>query len=36
VKEFLEKEGGLKEVVFVLFSRHDVEVYEKAVEEVFE
>ena len=29
VKEFLEKEDKLDEVMFVLFSKHDYEVYEK-------
>jgi len=35
VKEFLEKEDELEEVVFVLFSRPDLETYEKAAKEIF-
>src|SRR4030042_3206204 len=33
VKEFLEKEDELDEVVFVLFSEHDLKVYVEAAEE---
>ena len=33
VKEFLEKEDKLDEVVFVLFSEHDLKVYVEAAEE---
>lgn len=33
VKDFLEKEGALEEVRFVLFSRDDLQTYEKAWEE---
>jgi O-acetyl-ADP-ribose deacetylase (regulator of RNase III) len=35
VKEFLEKEDRLDEVVFVLFSEHALEVYADKAEEVF-
>ncbi len=35
VKEFLEKEDKLEEVVFVLFSQPDLETYEKAAKEIF-
>jgi len=35
VKEFLEKEGNLDEVVFVLFSEHALEVYADKAKEVF-
>jgi O-acetyl-ADP-ribose deacetylase (regulator of RNase III) len=35
VKEFLEKEDRLNEVVFVLFSEHALEVYADKAEEVF-
>lgn len=35
VKEFVKKEGGLKEVVFVLFSENDLKTYEEAAREVF-
>jgi len=35
VKEFLEKEDRLDEVVFVLFSQHDFRVYEAAAREIF-
>jgi len=34
VKEFLEKEDVLDKVVFVLFTRHDLEVYRKVAEEM--
>jgi len=33
VREFLKSENNLDEVVFVLFSKHDVEIYEKAAKE---
>jgi O-acetyl-ADP-ribose deacetylase (regulator of RNase III) len=35
VKNFLEKEDKLKEVVFVLFSEHDLKIYEDAAKEAF-
>jgi len=35
VKEFLEKEDKLDEVVFVLFTQKDLEIYEKTVKEIF-
>lgn len=35
VKGFLEKEDGLDVVVFVLFSQHDLTIYEEAAEELF-
>jgi O-acetyl-ADP-ribose deacetylase (regulator of RNase III) len=35
VKGFLEKEGKLSEVVFVLFSEHDLKVYMDAAKEIF-
>jgi O-acetyl-ADP-ribose deacetylase (regulator of RNase III) len=35
VKDFLEKEDRLSEVVFVLFSEYDLEVYVNAAKEVF-
>jgi len=35
VKEFLEKEDKLNEVVFVLFSQRDLETYEEAARKVF-
>lgn len=35
VKDFVEKEQGLEEVVFVLFSDHDLEIYVNATQEVF-
>ncbi|RLI05973.1 O-acetyl-ADP-ribose deacetylase [Candidatus Bathyarchaeota archaeon] len=35
VKEFLEKEDKLDEVVFVLFTQSDLETYEKAAKEIF-
>ncbi|MEM0313553.1 MAG: O-acetyl-ADP-ribose deacetylase [Candidatus Bathyarchaeia archaeon] len=34
VKEFLEKEDKLKDVVFVLYTKHDFEVYKHAAEEI--
>jgi len=34
VKEFLEKEDKLDKVVFVLFTRHDLEIYKKAAKEI--
>lgn len=34
MKEFLEKEARLEEVVFVLFSERDLEVYRQAAEEI--
>ncbi|MCS7095642.1 MAG: O-acetyl-ADP-ribose deacetylase [Candidatus Bathyarchaeota archaeon] len=34
VKDFLEKEDKLKEVVFVLYTKHDFEVYKRAAEEI--
>ena len=34
VKEFLEKEDKLDKVVFVLFTRHDLEIYKKAAREI--
>jgi O-acetyl-ADP-ribose deacetylase (regulator of RNase III) len=34
-KDFLEKEDRLDEVIFVLFSEHDLKVYADAVNEVF-
>lgn len=36
VKSFLEEHDGLDKVVFVCFGRHDYQVYQKAVQEVFE
>ncbi len=35
VKEFLEEEGRLEEVVFVLFTKPDLEIYEESAREVF-
>jgi O-acetyl-ADP-ribose deacetylase (regulator of RNase III) len=35
VKEFLEQEDRLEEVVFILFSQFDLETYEKAAKELF-
>ncbi|MEM2911949.1 MAG: O-acetyl-ADP-ribose deacetylase [Candidatus Bathyarchaeia archaeon] len=35
VKEFLEKEDKLEEVILVLFTRNDFEIYKKTVKEVF-
>ena len=35
VKDFVEKEQGLNEVVFVLFSDHDLAIYLHAAQEVF-
>lgn len=35
VKEFLEKEDKLEEVVFVLFSQPDLETYKKTAKEIF-
>lgn len=35
VKEFLEKEDKLDEVIFVLFSQHDLETYKEAARKVF-
>jgi len=35
VKEFLEKEDKLDEVIFVLFSQQDLETYKQAAREVF-
>jgi O-acetyl-ADP-ribose deacetylase (regulator of RNase III) len=35
VKEFLESDDGLEEVVFVLFSERDLQVYQKAADHVF-
>jgi O-acetyl-ADP-ribose deacetylase (regulator of RNase III) len=35
VKEFLEKEDNLDEVIVVLFSKADLETYEKEVSEIF-
>ena len=35
VKEFLEKEDKLDEVVFVLFTQKDLEIYEKTAKEIF-
>jgi len=34
VKEFLEKEDKLDEVVFVLFTKHDLEIYKEATKEI--
>jgi len=34
VKEFLEKEDKIDKAVFVLFSRHDLRIYEKAANEI--
>jgi O-acetyl-ADP-ribose deacetylase (regulator of RNase III) len=34
VKEFLEKEDKLEKVVFVLFSKHDLEIYREATKEI--
>jgi O-acetyl-ADP-ribose deacetylase (regulator of RNase III) len=34
VKEFLEKENKLEEVVFVLYTKHDFEVYKEAAKEI--
>jgi O-acetyl-ADP-ribose deacetylase (regulator of RNase III) len=34
VKEFLEKEDKLDKVVFVLFTKHDLEVYKQAAKEI--
>lgn len=36
VKEFLEKEDKLEKVVLVLYSKHDFEVYKKAVKEILQ
>jgi O-acetyl-ADP-ribose deacetylase (regulator of RNase III) len=35
VKDFLEKEDRIEKVVFVLFSKRDLEVYEKTAMEIF-
>jgi O-acetyl-ADP-ribose deacetylase (regulator of RNase III) len=35
VKEFLEKEDELEEVIFVLFSKKDLEIYEQMAIEIF-
>jgi len=35
VKEFLENEDKLDQVVFVLFSQHDFRIYEAAAREIF-
>jgi len=35
VKEFLEKEDKLDEIIFVLFSQHDLETYKEAARKVF-
>jgi len=35
VKEFLEKEDKLDKVILVLFSKHDLEVYEETAKEIF-
>ena len=35
VKEFLEKEDKLEEVILVLFTRNDFEIYKEAAKEVF-
>lgn len=35
VKEFLEKEDKLDEVIFVLFTQKDLEIYEKTAEKIF-
>jgi O-acetyl-ADP-ribose deacetylase (regulator of RNase III) len=34
VKEFLEKEDKLDKVVFVLFTKHDLEIYKRAAKEI--
>jgi len=34
VMDFLEKEDKLEKVVFVLFTRHDLEIYETAIKEI--
>jgi len=34
VKEFLEKEDKLDKIIFVLFTKHDLEIYKKAAEEI--
>jgi len=34
VKEFLNKEDKLEKVVFVLFTRHDLEIYKEAAKEI--
>ncbi len=34
IKEFLERENNLEEVVLVLYSRHDFEVYKEAAKEI--
>ena len=34
VKEFLEKEGNLSRVIFVLFTKNDLEIYEEAAKEI--
>lgn len=34
VKEFLEEEDNFEKVVFVLFSKHDFEIYRKVAEEI--
>jgi O-acetyl-ADP-ribose deacetylase (regulator of RNase III) len=34
VKEFLEREGKLDKVIFVLFTRHDFEIYMEAAREI--
>ncbi|MEM3055013.1 MAG: macro domain-containing protein, partial [Candidatus Bathyarchaeia archaeon] len=36
VKEFLEKEDKLEKVALVLYSKHDFEVYKKAVKEILQ
>jgi O-acetyl-ADP-ribose deacetylase (regulator of RNase III) len=34
VKEFLEREDNLDKVIFVLFTRHDLEIYKEATKEI--
>ncbi len=35
VKDFLETHDKLEEIIFVLFSQHDLEIYRESVEEIF-
>jgi len=35
VKEFLEKEDKLDKVVFVLFTKHDLQIYKESAKEIF-
>jgi O-acetyl-ADP-ribose deacetylase (regulator of RNase III) len=34
VKEFLEKEGNISKVIFVLFTKNDLEIYKEAAKEI--